>query len=152
MPRLRTEIARFSLPETILVVIVGIALLGGIFAATHLLLRNDKADNALALLRWVQQNPQSPEADPMDPWGNPVQVVMAEQNFSVTFSSVPPSACKHMAKHFDRTSLSFFSLSINSTLFREGTEEMNAQTIAAACNEKENAIMIWTFSLLVEPA
>lgn len=133
-------------------IIVAAVLLGGIYATYNLLVRNDRADNALALLQWVQQNPQSPEADPMDPWGNPVAVVMTEQNFSVTFSAVPPSSCKHMAKHFDRGSRSFISLSINSTLFREGAEEMTAQTIAKACTEKENAIMIWTFSLLVEPA
>lgn len=143
---------RFSLPETALVVIVGAALVAGIYGITNLLLRNDRADNALTTLAYLEQNPQSPEVDPMDPWGNPIAVVSTEQNFSVTFAAVPPTACKHMAKHFDRASASYISLSINSVMFREGAEEFNSQTIARACNEKENAMMIWTFSLLVEPA
>lgn len=151
MLRPASDKPRFSLPETALVVVVAAALVAGIYGVTNLLLRNDRADSALTTLAWLEQNPQSPEADPRDPWGNPVAVVMTEQNFSVTFSAVPPTACKHMAKHFDRASASFISLSINSTVFREGSEEFNAQTIAKACNEKENAIMIWTFSLLVEP-
>lgn len=146
------EKPRFSLPETALVVVVAAALIAGIYAITNLMLRNDRADDALSTLAYLEQNPQRPEIDPMDPWGKPIAVVMTEQNFSVTFTAVPPSACKHMAKHFDRTSASYISLSINSTVFREGAEEFNAQTIAKACNEKENAIMIWTFSLLVEPA
>lgn len=133
-------------------IVVALALLAGIYGVTNLLLRNDRADNALTTLAYLEQNPQSPEVDPKDPWGKPIAVVMTEQNFSVTFSAVPPGACKHMAKHFSRTTASFISLSINSTVFREGAEEFNAHTIAKACNEKENAIMIWTFSLLVEPA
>lgn len=133
-------------------IIVGAALLGGIYAIGNLLLRSDRAESALTTLAWLEQNPQSPEADPRDPWGNPISVVMTDQNFSVTFSAVPPAACKHMAKHFNRTSTSYISLNINSVTFREGAEELSAQAIARACNEKENAIMIWTFSLLVEPA
>ncbi len=133
-------------------IIVAAVLIGGIYGLTNLFMRNDRVEAALATLAWLQQNPQSPEADPMDPWGKPVAVVMTDQNFSVTFAAVPPGACKKMAKNFNRSDASFISLSINSTVFREGAEEFNAQPIAKACSEKENAIMIWTFSLLVEPA
>lgn len=146
------EKPRFSLSETFLVLIIGASLIGGIYGMISMLKRNDRAAQAITTLAYIQQNLEKASGeDNTDPWGNPVAIVAAPANFSVTYNAVPQGACKYIAKNFDRTSPSFVSLSINSTVFRESAEEINAETVAAACAENENAMMIWTFSRSVTP-
>jgi hypothetical protein len=145
--RLRTEKTRFSFSETLLVIIVAVSLGAGIYGMINLLKRNDRADAALVMLSHIQQNFADVSDDNhVDSWGNPIAIVSTAANFSVTFSAVPPGACKYIAKNFERTDPAFISLAVNSTIFRENAEEINADTIASACTEKENAMMIWTFS------
>lgn len=130
-----------------LVILVGAALAGGIYAMIYMLGRNDRADRALELLAATSSHvPETTQETLVDPWGNVVSVVSGADNFSITYQSVPVGACKHIAKHFDRTNPAYVSLSVNGTVFVDSAEDINAQTIADACGEKENALMIWTFS------
>lgn len=131
--------------------IVGVALLIGIYAILHFSQRNDVADQALLTLGYIQQNPDIDPADEKmtDPWGNAIELVNTGTNTSITFHAVPAGACKHIARNFEKD-LTFISLSVNSTVFRESAEEINADTVAKACTEKEPALMIWTFAILDE--
>lgn len=131
--------------------IVGIALIVGIYAVLRFSQRDDIAEEAMLTLAYIQQNPAIDPADEKmtDPWGNPVALVNTGTNTSITFQEVPPGACKHIARNFEKGA-TFISLSVNSTIFRESAEEINADTVAKACTEKDKALMIWTFAILDE--
>lgn len=125
---------------------MAIALCGGVYSMIHMLKRNDNADAALMALAHIQQNIADIDEPQVDAWGNIIDITRGQDNFSISYKEVPQGACKHIAKHFDRANPAFVSLSVNGTVFSEGTEEINARTIAQACTQSENALMIWIFS------
>lgn len=145
---------RFSFSETLLVLIAGMVLLAGIYTLTNLLLRKNKADQALSLLVEILQKADKGEDVSEDfhtPWGGAVRVLrQGEQGrpLSIEMEAVPSLPCKHMAlqtKNFDSGLKSF---QIEDISFGPEQEDITPRTATFACTVSPEVRMIWNFDVL----
>ncbi len=83
---------------------------------------------------------------PRHPWGDEIQIVGDNQQFTITFVNVPSDACIQLGTTFDQDDTDFISLVAGGTTFDAANPlAVTALSAAGACGSGTNVSMVWTF-------
>jgi hypothetical protein len=147
MQRPPTERSRVSIPEICLTLIIGAAMLGGIYGVYKLAMSDKKIDSAIAQIDEIRQlDFTATDGSLTHPWEGKISSEHKGKGLTVTLDAVPSSACLQVAEHYMSADSDFISLTIGQMEFGEGKESLSAESIAAACTKSDKISMVWHFN------
>lgn len=146
MQRPAPEKHRISIPEILLTLIVGAALIGGAYAVYKLAMRDKKVDAAIAQIDEIRQlDFTASDGNLLNPWEGKIYSEHADNTLRITLEGIPPQSCQMLALHYTPVDTGFVKSIVGGTTFGEGFEELKAETVTAACTASETTILTWVF-------
>lgn len=141
------ERPRFSVSEAFLSLLVGAALVGGIYGVYRLAMRDVRVEDAIRMISELRQfDFASVDTSVKNPWNGAVRLSRGDSGLTISMDNIPPVSCLEMGQMFmpdDDPDL--VSLTVGETVFGEAGEQISSDTLTAACGADKPVTMTWQY-------
>jgi hypothetical protein len=146
MQRPPAEKNRVSISETVLMILVGAALVAGIYAVYQLALRDKALDSAITQIDEIRQLDMVNKNEELThPWGGKITSEHRDNYLIITLDGVPARACTALALHYKPADDDFVNVQVNNMTFGEGSELQTADMLTPICTKQPLSTLVWSF-------